>query len=75
MPGRKKGSVVKDRAVDAATLRDMFKPIYKKLEENGVPEEDMPTPEYLLSRLVKKIPSEAVDDFTNKITEWAKSKP
>lgn len=65
--GRVKGSISKDRSIDAEALREVLKPIYEKLREKGVKDSDLPNNEDLVDRLLDFIDEKAID-------EWAGSR-
>ncbi|QNH14826.1 hypothetical protein [Xanthomonas sp. SI] len=73
--GRVKGSITKDRSIDAEALREVLKPIYEKLREKGVSDTDLPNNEDLVDRLLEFIDEKAVDDWGDKYAEWIKNKP
>jgi hypothetical protein len=63
--GRRKGSISKDRLIDAEALREVLKPIYDELVEAGVGEAQLPSNEALVSKLLHFL------DPT-KVTKWVK---
>jgi pyridoxine 5'-phosphate synthase PdxJ len=73
--GRVKGSITKDRSLDAEALREVLKPIYEKLREKGVSDVDLPNNEELVDRLLENIDENAVEEWTGKYAEWVKQKP
>ncbi len=73
--GRVKGSVSKDRSIDAEALREVLQPIYEILRDRGVNDEDLPNNEDLVSRLLDFIDEEAIVDWAHKYAEWIKNKP
>lgn len=72
---RQKGSISKDRSLDAEALREVLKPIYERLRENGVEATEMPNNEDLVDRLLGFIDQQAIDEWANKYAEWIKEKP
>lgn len=73
--GRVKGSITKDRSIDAEALREVLKPIYEQLREKGVSDTDLPNNEDLVDRLLEFIDEKAVDEWGTKYAEWVKNKP
>jgi hypothetical protein len=73
--GRVKGSITKDRSIDAEALREVLKPIYEKLREKGVTDTDLPNNEDLVDRLLDFIDEKAIDDWAGEYAEWVKNKP
>ncbi len=73
--GRVKGSITKDRSIDAEALREVLKPIYEKLRDKGVSDADFPNNEDLVDRLLNYIDEKAVDEWAGKYAEWVKKKP
>ena len=73
--GRVKGSISKDRSIDAEALREVLKPIYQRLRDKGVNDEDLPSNEDLVDRLLGFIDEESVDRWVDEYTEWVKKKP
>jgi len=73
--GRVKGSITKDRSIDAEALREVLKPIYEKLRAKGVSDADLPNNEDLVDRLLDYIDENAVDEWVNKYAAWVKHKP
>lgn len=73
--GRVKGSISKDRSIDAEALREVLKPIYEKLRENEVADADLPSNEDLVARLLDFIDEKAIDDWSGKYADWVKVKP
>jgi lipoate-protein ligase A len=73
--GRVKGSITKDRSLDAEALREVLKPIYEKLREKGVSDADLPNNEELVDRLLENIDEKAVEEWIKKYAEWVKQKP
>ena len=72
---RVKGSITKDRSVDAEALRELLKPIYEKLREKGVRDADLPNNEDLVDRLLDYIDEKAVNEWIEKYADWVKNKP
>jgi hypothetical protein len=72
---RVKGSISKDRPIDAESLRETLKPIYEELKNKGVKEEDLPSADYLTASLLKFLDSDAINKWSNKYLEWTKNKP
>ena len=73
--GRVKGSISKDRSIDAEALREVLKPIYEKLRDKGVSDSDLPNNEDLVDRLLDFIDEKAVDGWADKYAAWVKDKP
>ena len=73
--GRVKGSISKDRSIDAEALREVLKPIYEKLRDKGVNDADLPNNEDMVDRLLDFINEETVDEWASKYSEWVKQKP
>ena len=73
--GRVKGSISKDRSIDAEALREVLKPIYEKLRDKGVNDSDLPNNEDLVDRLLDFIDENAVDGWADKYAAWVKDKP
>lgn len=73
--GRVKGSITKDRSIDAEALREVLKPIYEKLRDKGVSDADLPNNEDLVDRLLDYIDEDAVDQWADKYADWVKKKP
>jgi hypothetical protein len=73
--GRVKGSITKERSIDAEALREVLKPIYENLKAKGVNDADLPSNEDLVDRLLNFIDEKAVDDWGNQYAEWVKQKP
>ena len=73
--GRVKGSISKDRSIDAEALREVLKPIYEKLRDKGVNDADLPNNEDLVDRLLNFIDESAVDEWADKYAGWVKQKP
>ncbi|MDT3457338.1 hypothetical protein ROV96_19630 [Stenotrophomonas pavanii] len=73
--GRVKGSITKDRSIDAEALREVLKPIYEKLREKGVSDTDLPNNEDLVDRLLDFIEEKNVDDWATSYADWVSKKP
>ncbi len=73
--GRVKGSIAKDRSIDAEALREVLKPIYEKLRVKGVNDADLPNNEDLVDRLLGFIDEKAIDEWADKYAAWIKGKP
>lgn len=73
--GRVKGSISKDRSIDAEALREVLKPIYEKLRDKGVNDSDLPNNEDLVDRLLDFIDENAIDGWADNYAAWVKSKP
>ena len=73
--GRVKGSISKDRTINAEALREVLKPIYETLEQKGVTAENLPTNEDLVDRLLGFVDEKAIDDWAGEYAEWVKKKP
>lgn len=73
--GRVKGSITKDRSIDAEALREVLKPIYEQLRAKGVSDADLPSNEDLVDRLLEFIDEKAVDEWSGKYADWIKTKP
>ena len=73
--GRVKGSISKDRSIDADALREVLKPIYEKLRDKGVNDADLPNNEDLVDRLLDFIDEEPVNNWVDQYAEWIKKKP
>ena len=73
--GRVKGSITKDRSIDAEALREVLKPIYEKLRDKGVTDTDLPNNEDLVDRLLGFIDEDAVDKWAGQYADWVKTKP
>lgn len=72
---RVKGSITKDRSIEAEALREVLKPIYEKLRDKGVSDADLPSNEDLVDRLLNYIDQAAVDEWVGKYADWVKEKP
>jgi hypothetical protein len=72
---RTKGSISKDRSLDAEALREVLKPIYAKMREKGVSDSDLPDNEELVGRLIEFIDDSAIDQWVDKYAGWVKEKP
>ncbi|MEQ9728348.1 hypothetical protein ABRP29_22185 [Pseudomonas sp. WHRI 8822A] len=72
---RVKGSITKDRSIDAEALREVLKPIYEKLRDKGVSDADLPNNEDLVDRLLDYIDEGAVEEWAGKYADWVKKKP
>ncbi len=73
--GRVKGSISKDRSIDAEALREVLKPIYEKLRDKNVNDADLPNNEDLVDRLLEFIDEGAIDEWADKYADWIKTKP
>jgi len=73
--GRVKGSITKERSIDAQPLRKVLKPIYENLRDKGVNDADLPSNEDLVDRLLNFIDDKAIDEWGDKYAEWVKNKP
>ncbi len=73
--GRVKGSITKDRSIDAEALREVLKPIYENLRDKGVSDTDLPSNEDLVDRLLEFIDEKALDEWGQKYADWVKNKP
>jgi hypothetical protein len=62
---RTKGSLGKDRAIDAKKLRDVLKPIYDKLRNAGVQEESLPSNDLLVAKLLDFLDEDQIDNWVN----------
>jgi hypothetical protein len=72
---RTKGSISKDRSIDAEALREVLKPIYENLRSRGVNDADLPDNEELVARLLEFIDEKGIDEWAEKYAAWAKQKP
>lgn len=73
--GRVRGAISKDRSIDAEALREVLKPIYEKLRDKGVADDDLPNNEDLVDRLLGFIDEEPVNKWVNEYADWIKKKP
>jgi hypothetical protein len=73
--GRAKGSIIKDRTVKAEDLREALKPIHEELRAKGVSDEDLPSNEYLISKLTELIDPKAVKKLADEYSKWVEQKP
>jgi len=73
--GRVKGSITKERSIDAEALREVLKPIYENLKAKGVNDADLPSNEDLVDRLLNFIDEKAVDEWGDQYAQWVKQKP
>lgn len=73
--GRVKGAIVKDRTVTAEALREALKPIHEKMQEKGVKNDDLPSNEYLIEKIVKMVDSNLVEKLAEDYSDWINKKP
>ena len=72
---RVKGAISKGRKVEAEVLREALKPVYEKLSNCGVKDEDLPSPEYLAGKLLGMMSEDAVNTFAATFKTWVDKKP